>query len=95
MYQTWMLWDCFFCKIISLETGPHTGLTKKNSSHWRLVQADSGLVRSSEKNMDGGNTPLKFNMVHLNINPWKRRFRTWKPSFSGAMLNFGVVSEYP
>ena len=37
-------------------------------------------------------TPLKFNIVHLNINPlevW--RFRTWKPSFSGAMSNFGVV----
>ena len=35
-------------------------------------------------------TPLKFNMVHLKIPPWKRRFRTWKPSFSG-MLNLGGV----
>ena len=34
---------------------------------------------------------LKFNMLHLKIRPWKRRFRTWKPSFSGSMLNFGGV----
>ena len=27
----------------------------------------------------------------LKISPWKRRFRTWKPSFSGSMLNFGGV----
>ena len=34
---------------------------------------------------------LKFNMVHLKIRPWKRRFRTWKQSFSGSMLNLGGV----
>ena len=26
---------------------------------------------------------------HLKIDPWKRGFRTWKPSFSGSMLVFG------
>ena len=31
---------------------------------------------------------------NLKINPWKRRFRTWKPSFSGSMLNFGGVSSW-
>ena len=30
---------------------------------------------------------------NLKRNPWKRRFRTWKPSFSGSMLNFGGVSN--
>ena len=28
-----------------------------------------------------GCTPLKLNMVHLKIRPWKRRFRLWKPGF--------------
>ncbi len=34
----------------------------------------------------------KTNMVHLKMGaPWKRRFRTWKPSFPGSMLIFGGV----
>lgn len=32
-------------------------------------------------------TPLRFSMVHLKISPWKKRFRTWKLSCSGSMLN--------
>ena len=37
----------------------------------------------------------KFNMVHLKMAPWNRRFRTWKPSFLGSMLNLGTVSGPP
>ena len=43
-----------------------------------------------------GQVPFpKFNMVHLKIPPWNRRFRTWKPSFLGSMLNLGTVSGPP
>ena len=34
------------------------------------------------------------NSLPLKIDPWKRRFRTWKPSFLGAnMLVLGSVSN--
>ena len=41
----------------------------------------------------GSDTPLKFNMVHLKMGPPfpKEMNRSWKPSFSGSMLNFGGV----
>ena len=38
-------------------------------------------------------TPLMFNMVHLKLRPWKRRFLLGKPSFWVSMLNFGGVSN--
>ena len=38
--------------------------------------------------------PLKFNMIHLRISPGRRRFRTWKPSFSGStLISVGVKSK--
>ena len=53
-----------------------------------------GPPRIQEKNM-GRNKPYKYTPGNLTRNlkrsPWKRRFRTWKPSFSGSMLNFGGV----
>ena len=39
----------------------------------------------------GIGTPLKFNMEPEKKSLEKRRFRTWKPSFSGSMLNLGGV----
>ena len=33
----------------------------------------------------------KFNMVHLKMASWNRRFRTWTPSFLGSMLHLGRV----
>ena len=38
-------------------------------------------------------TTLKFNMEPEN-EPWKKRVRTWKPSFSGSTLNFGGCIHY-
>ena len=39
------------------------------------------------------NTLPKFNMVHLKIAPWNRRF-FWKPSCLGSMSNLGRVSVF-
>ena len=46
-------------------------------------------IRSESSKSRG--TPLKFNMVHLKIIPWKRRYRTWE-----ASIKFPVDHEsYP
>ena len=37
--------------------------------------------------------PRKLTVGTTKMDPWKRRFRTWKPSFSGSMLVFGGVSQ--
>ena len=54
-----------------------------------------GSLGSSIFNLEveGGEKALKLNMLHLKSFPlevW--RFRTWKPSFSGSMLNLGRVA---
>ena len=42
-------------------------------------------------NDSGQFTLPMFNMGSLKMAPWNRRFRTWKPSFLGSMLNFRGV----
>ena len=50
---------------------------------WGLNSAEAAW----EKNVSPRrNTPLKFNMVHLKLSPWKRSCLFWKPSFSPKFI---------
>ncbi len=79
------IFPCFFC-----------WLGKSNQTHWQgFFQGTDSCARSHEAmGIQHVLHPWKFNMIHLRISPGRRRFRTWKPSFSGSMLiSVGVKSK--
>ena len=73
-------------ELSQVSLGKHPKVTTDLPQRYIVSGTPTWLKESGRVNfyMD---TPLRFNMVHLKISPWKRRFRTWKPSCSCSMLN--------
>ena len=74
---------------------PATSKRAHPEIHWRISRLVLFETLETWKTMNKtwiSYTSLKFNMVHLKINPWKRK-SFWKSAFSGSMLNFWGVSH--
>ena len=63
--------------LVSWTKGQHLFVVKITS----VFHSRTGLEKPTN------HTLPKSNMVHLKMDHWNRRFRTWKPSFSGSVLN--------